>query len=878
MKKIYKIFPLYCYLMVIPWAAYTQCLSNEHTNMTTDSWLSCTTSANPNPSRGTGHWIYYDFGHVYNLADTYIWNYNGNGQTNSGIQVLGIDYSTDGTNWTALADFVLNQADGTNAYIGETGPDFGGVDARYVILTSISNYGSACSGLSEIRFNINDNVPCPEFDVTINNNPTTCMGCSDGSASLIVSGGQSPYSYNWSSGGNSSSENNLSAGTYFVTITDARSCQQIETVTITDGGGVSDNDSDGHNSDVDCNDNNSNIYPGATEILCNGIDENCDGVDACGNIFYVDINHPNANNSNAGTDPNQPWATLLHACATLQAGETCIVQAGNYSAPGTGQRYIPAYDPANSGTVSEPIIFRAAAGATVNVTLSSGNGPVLGALDDEYIIWDGFTITEGVNFLTDCGAASIWYSNNCQIINCEIIGRDRPTNFDSHSCIRLEHSQDLLIKNNTLHGATGMYDNNSGIMMYWADNILIENNEIFDCTALITNYFGSSNNTIRYNLLHSTNSTTITGVSTTGAADDPIQGVRIYQNLFVNITGISILAYDNVENLEIFNNSFIQCNGNGDDSPIGRGNNASLHLWNNIFYENDWVYHFNQSLIDAGDYTHDYNCFYNSSNFRADWGVIGNGSLTAWQNHTGQESNSITSHPQFIDFNNANYRLSPSSNCRNAGPDLQDYDSDSNTSELINLGCYITGTENIGTVDANSVLSVQRLLLQASALSNNQVILEWENTGIASPYFLQYSENGIDFQTIEEVNESDKNHYQYLDKNPQKGINYYRYFQKNALGQVQYSNIVAVLVADFDLALFPNPATDKVFLKTSDNSSTATWTYQLKTATGQLLRRGQVNSRVIDLRGLTSGLYFISVYDEKEELIGVFKQLVHKDK
>jgi hypothetical protein len=67
------------------------------------------------------------------------------------------------------------------------------------------------------------------------------------------------------------------------------------------------------------------------------------------NAFYVDINHPDASDSNPGTE-GEPWETIAHAADTLTTGQTAYIKAGRYDGD---------VDVANSGERGAEIVITA---------------------------------------------------------------------------------------------------------------------------------------------------------------------------------------------------------------------------------------------------------------------------------------------------------------------------------------------------------------------------------------------------------------------------------------------------------------------------------------------------------------------------------------
>ena len=115
----------------------------------TTMWLSNMTG--PTPA-----WIQYDFDKVYKLAELKVWNSNGQIEIfmGFGAKEVTVEYSADGTTWTALANVPeFAKGPGQDSYAANTTVSFGGVEAKYVKLTIRKTWGGlAVAGLAEVQF------------------------------------------------------------------------------------------------------------------------------------------------------------------------------------------------------------------------------------------------------------------------------------------------------------------------------------------------------------------------------------------------------------------------------------------------------------------------------------------------------------------------------------------------------------------------------------------------------------------------------------------------------------------------------------------------------------------------------------------------------
>ena len=75
--------------------------------------------------------------------------------------------------------------------------------------------------------------PASLIAASIVDSNTTCNGFSDGGATAFTTGGTAPYTYSWSNAATTASITGIIAGTYTITITDAKGCSNTSSATVT---------------------------------------------------------------------------------------------------------------------------------------------------------------------------------------------------------------------------------------------------------------------------------------------------------------------------------------------------------------------------------------------------------------------------------------------------------------------------------------------------------------------------------------------------------------------------------------------------------------------------------------------------------------------
>lgn len=138
------------FILSISLSLFGQCFPERHSTNWFDAWVSCETSISPNSSKS--HWIMYELDALYKIDKFKIWNINDPSHLEWGTKNLLIEYSEDGKNWFIADSFVLTKAPGTNDYEGDDWIDLNIPKAKFLLLTSLTNFKGDCYGFSEVKF------------------------------------------------------------------------------------------------------------------------------------------------------------------------------------------------------------------------------------------------------------------------------------------------------------------------------------------------------------------------------------------------------------------------------------------------------------------------------------------------------------------------------------------------------------------------------------------------------------------------------------------------------------------------------------------------------------------------------------------------------
>ncbi|MDB4286258.1 T9SS type A sorting domain-containing protein [bacterium] len=189
-------------------------------------------------------------------------------------------------------------------------------------------------------------------------------------------------------------------------------------------------------------------------------------------------------------------------------------------------------------------------------------------------------------------------------------------------------------------------------------------------------------------------------------------------------------------------------------------------------------------------------------------------------------------------------------------------DNTANYVETMNVNAFSKWT----LAASSAIFPIELLYFKAKALDNETVLLTWQTViERNNAYFtVEKSDNGIDFESIEEVSGAGDSNtpisYQTFDKKPVEGINYYRLKQTDFDGAFSYSEIRSAFFKNKGsiISIFPNPTSE--FLNIQIENPFEKGMLQLFDGLGKLIISTELkDSHSLNIAHLPKGVYLLKI-------------------
>lgn len=430
-----------------------------------------------------------------------------------------------------------------------------------------------------------------------------------------------------------------------------------------------------------------------------------------------------------------PW-TLAEAMTNATAGDRVQVAAGTYRGAATGERYLPTFTPANSGTAEAPIVFCAEFPAVhhedepqlwsviQNDGPAAGDAacsPAFGVANQSYIVWDGFAVDQAdAPWRPDTAPITLVSSSYVQIVRNRVVARDRPL-YDNNNGIRMDESHHIAITDNRIlcpDEDGDLANDPGGIQSYDSSHYEWAHNEITGCDTGFhpkgvhewsEHYLlpGSIHHNLLVDVSHGVYPQGVPGVPEAEIGEG--EYLDVYQNVVVDSTfGVTMnpVGDDNGRRIRFVNNTFVGLDPVGGAALALVGvpgpNSFGLSVWrNNVVAESAGAYGFQGGdeaerlgALDRFDIDHnrfaDVDGIVVVTDHVAFAAVLD--ALADWQARGNDESSSLGD-PGFVDQAARDLRLADDSECRGAGLDVLDLQG-LGADAPIHIGAYITDDQS----------------------------------------------------------------------------------------------------------------------------------------------------------------------------------------